>query len=287
VALEVAAGLAASPASSPVVEPCGAVPEGMACVPAGPFVRGAEADRHDCPQGGQRRPYRGVNAPRMTIDLDAFLMDLTEVTVSEWGGCVAARVCKRAGPLYRDFDRPAQPIVGVSWFDADTFCRWKGKRLPTEAEWEKAARGPDGEANPFGDAPLTCANAVIMDDRGRSCGVDNRSERAGTGRVLEVRSRPPGRYGIFDLAGNAEEWVADWWTPSYAACGAACAGKNPKGPCDGARSCEGMTWRSVRGGSWYWPAEHASGFHRRRHFPANEAKTFHHFGFRCAKDASP
>ena len=100
-----------------------------------------------------------------------------------------------------------------------------------------------------------------------------------------VGSRPPGRYGLYDMIGNVEEWVADWWTPSWLACGADCAGKNPKGPgrCPSQGDCPNHEYKVLRGGSWFWPAEHATGYHRRRHSPLNQP--FHHVGFRCA--ASP
>ena len=220
----------------------------------------------------------------MTVTLSTFYIDRTEVTYADFRACVAAGACADAGPRYVDFDRPAQPVVGVSWFDARDYCAWAGKRLPTEAEWEKAARGPQSTRTPFGDDATTCDVAIIMDTRGRSCG--QRKERGTspeTGRVALVGSRAAGHYGVFDMVGNAEEWVADWWSESYEACGDACAGVDPHGPCAGAESCDGHRMRVVRGGSWYWPAEHATGYHRRRHYPSNAP--FHHFGFRCAASA--
>jgi formylglycine-generating enzyme required for sulfatase activity len=84
--------------------------------------------------------------------------------------------------------------------------------------------------------------------------------------------------------GNAEEWVADWWSPSWASCGEACLGINPKGPCGGgATPCKGHTNKTVRGGSWFWGPECATGIRRRRYVPNNHPA--HHFGFRCAADA--
>ena len=82
------------------------------------------------------------------------------------------------------------------------------------------------------------------------------------------------------MMGNSWEWVLDWYSKSYADCGEACEGIDPKGPCDGAERCPRHYMKVVRGGSWYWDASRATGVFRRPHFPANEP--FHHFGFRCA-----
>ena len=217
----------------------------------------------------------------MEIELSAFFMDVTEVRVAAFEECIVAGACRAdAGPRYLDFDRADQPVVGISWFDAVDYCEWRGLHLPTEAQWEKAARGVSGDPTPFGSAPVDCETAVIRDDRGRSCGVRKEvGNSPDTGRVLEVGSRGAGHYGLVDMVGNAEEWVADWWSEDWSECGAECQGVDPLGPCAGSVDCD-RSWRVVRGGSWYWPAEHATGFHRRRHYPANSP--YHHFGFRCA-----
>ena len=166
-------------------------------------------------------------------------------------------------------------MVGANWFHARDYCAFRGKRLPTEAEWEKAARGPNGDLFPPGNEPLTCKNAIIQENGQKGCG---------TGITWDVASRPVERYGLYDMAGNSWEWVADWYAKDYTACGPACAGLNPRGPCEGADKCPGYTEKIVRGGSWWWDAEYALGSNRRPHFPAN--KPFHHFGFRCARDAA-
>jgi len=256
----------------------------MACVPAGPFVRGVDSDAHRCRQGGQ--PPSGIASlsPATTVHLDTFFIDRTEVTNQAYQRCVAAGSCRAVRALYADFDRPRQPVVGVSWHDAAAYCQAAGKRLPTEAEWEKAARGPGGDPYPWGSEAVSCRTAVIKDERGRSCGVKPEGGRPKDGRLREVGSRPAGRYGLYDMVGNAEEWVADWWIESLEACGDDCLGPNPKGPCGGRSPCPGRQFRVVRGGSWYWPAEHATGYHRRRHLPDNPRRQFHHFGFRCAAD---
>jgi len=249
---------------------CAEAPAGMACVPAGPFIRGAD----DGPEHAR---------PAARVWLQTFYMDVNEVTYAEYKACVKARKCDPSGPGYTDFDRPRQPINGIRWFDADKYCRAQGKQLPTEAQWEKAARGPDGALHPWGDEPATCERAIIKDSRGRSCGVKKLYSKPETGRPFEVGSRPAYRYGLHDMAGNSWEWVADWYAKDYASCGAECAGVEPRGPCGGAEVCPGYRRKLVRGGSWYWDAAHATAIYRRPHVPDNQP--FHHFGFRCA--ASP
>lgn len=272
-------GLAASPAASAssATSGCPPPPEGMACVPRGKLVRGVDGDTHVCRQGGQPASGR-ASLPRAEVTLDAFFVDRHEVDNRAYRVCVAEGPCRPARPIYPGFDRAELPVTGVSWHDADTYCRWAKKRLPTEAEWERAARGPKSEVYPWGGAVATCALAVIEDEAGRGCGEGLRNE---IGSPLAVGSRAPGAFGLFDMLGNAEEWVADWW--SEEPCGAACLGHDPRGPCGGAAHCPGHAFKVVRGGSWYWPAEHATGYHRRRHLPDNPKAMFHHFGFRCAK----
>lgn len=255
-----------------VILPCGEVPQGMACIPGGPFIRGSD----DGPKNAR---------PAQTIWLQTFYMDLHEVTYADYKECQKSKACLRGGPLYNDFDRPNQPIVGPSWFAAVRYCEVKGKHLPTESQWEKAARGPDGARYPWGDAEATCELAIIEDERGRSCGVKKKMEHPEKGRTFEIGSRPPGAYGLYDMAGNAWEWVYDWASPSWEACGKACQGTDPKGPCggEGKDTCGRVDKRVVKGGSWYWDASYATGFHRRTHFPHNlNSIEFHHFGFRCS-----
>jgi formylglycine-generating enzyme required for sulfatase activity len=244
-------------------------PPGMACIAGGSFIRGTD-------DGAEN------TRPAETVWLQTFYMDIDEVTNAAWKACRADGDCPRGGPLYNDFSRPNQPIVGPSWYAARAFCEHAGKHLPTEAQWEKAARGPDGALHPWGDDPATCELAVIKDARGRSCGIKKKQEHPDKGRTLVVGTRPPGVYGLRDMMGNAWEWVADWASESYAACGEACRGVDPRGPCDGADECPGHQEKVVRGGSWYWPASYATGVYRRSHVPANPHSSFHHFGFRCA-----
>lgn len=250
-----------------VILPCAEPPPGMACIPGGPFTRGSDDGRDN-------------ERPAQEVWMQTYYMDLYEVTYADYKACQKSKQCKRAGPLYNDFNRPKQPMTGTNWFASVQYCQVQGKHLPAEAQWEKAARGPDGARFPWGNEPATCERAVIKDKRGRSCGVNKRKEHPTKGRTFVVGSRPAGAYGLFDMSGNAWEWVHDWAAKDYASCGAACLGTDPKGPCDGALVCAGHTQRAVRGGSWYWDKRYATATYRRTHVPGNDP--FHHFGFRCA-----
>jgi len=246
---------------------CEGTPSGMACIDGGKFIRGS----NDGPENTR---------PQAEIWLQTYYMDLYEVTYAEYKACQKSKQCPKGGPLYNDFSNPKQPINGITWYAAQTYCEVHGKHLPTEAEWEKAARGPDGMLHPWGDEKATCKQAVIKDHRGRSCGVLKKKEHPKKGKPFVIGSRPPGVYGLYDMSGNSWEWVADWYSKDYASCGAACLGVDPKGPCGGAEPCKGHDEKLVRGGSWYWDARYATSIYRRPHFPKNDP--FHHFSFRCA-----
>ena len=271
--------------ASPSAEAClkGSV-SGMACIPAGAFTRGSLEPRR-CKQGEVKRiPKDEPNhAPPSSIEMPTYYMDLTEVTFQAYQACVKQKKCAPRRPAYGDFSAPKQPMVGLSWYEAYRYCKAVGKHLPTEAEWEKAARGSKGELYPWGSEEVTCKRAVIKDRSGRSCGVKKRFSKPHKGKTLPVKSRPPGRYGLYDMIGNAEEWTADWYSRDWAQCGPECAGINPKGPCSGQpadQPCARHRKKVVRGGSWYWPKECATSWTRRPHYPSN--KPYHHFGFRCA-----
>jgi formylglycine-generating enzyme required for sulfatase activity len=251
----------------PTPAPCEATPQGMSCIPGGPFVRGAD----DGPEDAR---------PKAIVYVSTFYMDQYDVTYEQYNECIRQKKCPHAKPNYKDFNHPRQPMNGVSWYDAVKYCEVHGKHLPTEAEWEKAARGVDGRLFPWGNEPVTCDRAVIMDAQGRSCGKPNNSRVPERGRPEDVGSRPAGIYGLFDMVGNSWQWVYDWYSKSYAECGPSCEGVDPKGPCDGKMGCPKMYRRVVRGGSWYWGPDMATSVYRRAHFPSNDP--FHHFGFRCA-----
>ncbi|HEY8431411.1 MAG TPA: SUMF1/EgtB/PvdO family nonheme iron enzyme [Sandaracinaceae bacterium] len=246
--------------------PADRIPEGMACVPGGTFVRGTD----DGPENER---------PAAAIFVSTFLMDTHEVTNAAYRECVAARVC-RPTVRFPGYMGDTQPAVAMRWADADAYCAWRGKRLPTEAEWERAASGPNDARFPWGDeAADPCAHAIVRVREGRGCGRDT---------TWPVGSRPPNAWGLYDLAGNVWEWVADHYSRCYRGCarecGDACFGDDPRGLCgDPHAPCpEAVGQRIVRGGAWWWPVERATTSHRRG--VPGENPTSHRFGFRCARD---
>jgi formylglycine-generating enzyme required for sulfatase activity len=193
-------------------------------IPGGPpFWRGH-------PHDAQPHPYGNPDThPLREITVGAFRIDRTEVTVGRYDRCVSAGVC--APRACRDASEavpPERPAACVRWEDSVAFCAWAGGRLPTEAEWEKAARSIDGRPYPWGKGAPTCDVAVFAE-----CGIDG---------PLPAGDRAAGAspYGVLDMAGNVSEWVADWYDPGYYAASPA---ENPKGPDSGST-------RVTRGGSF-------------------------------------
>lgn len=172
--------------------------------------------------------------PKHQVWLPVFSMDLHEVATGQYAAFLAAT--GRPAPwlwetvnLSQHSDRP---VIGVDWHDADAYCRWKGKRLPTEAEWEKAARGTDGRLYPWGNRAPTqdLANFAL-------------GARFSYSQVLmPVRSYEAGRspYGLFNMGGNVWEWVWDWYATNYYD---SSPERNPQGPEQG-------QFKVLRGGSW-------------------------------------
>jgi formylglycine-generating enzyme required for sulfatase activity len=172
----------------------------MVRVPAGSFYFGCnESEDSDC--------YRDEK-PGGWIALREFKIDRTEVTVSAYEACVQAEACRKPGigdPCnWGESGREDHPINCVTWYQARAYCAWVGKRLPSEQEWEKAARGTDGRIYPWGNEPASCAHAVMDDGSGRGCGRDSMT--------WPVGSKPSGAspYGALDMVGNVWEWTASW-----------------------------------------------------------------------------
>lgn len=238
----------------------------MSCIPEGFFLYGSD--------NSQYKDER----PAQKVWLSAFFIDKYEVSVSQYKKCVKAKKCKNVTSNYTHMRKEAYPQLKVSWYDARDYCQFMDKRLPTEAEFEKASRGPDGEIYSWGNEKATCKNAVIFSGKGRGC-TDQFQK---TGSVANVGSKGAYRYGLYDMTGNAHEWVNDWYAPNRKKCGVDCLGKNPQGPCSHKDSCPENPQKVVKGGSWYWNADWARAAKRRAYIPLN--KPPHHFGFRCAKD---
>ncbi len=189
----------ATPDAAPTAEAGLLAPEGMLLVPAGSFTMGADS-------GGEEDEH-----PAHRVTLPAFFLDRTEVTNEAYAACVARGACKsndvhiasetHAGPD-TNFTGPKQPVVGVRWDDAKTYCTAQGKRLPTEAEFERAIRGDDDRRFPWGNDAPTAERAVF-------------ARMYGAGHTEDVGTHPAGRgpFGHDDLAGNVWEWVDDEYDP--------------------------------------------------------------------------
>ena len=141
--------------------PCGPALADMICIPPGQFIRGVKRGHKD-------------EKPQQLLDMSPYFMDRFETTIEAYGECMKAGGCEKAGPNYRGFSSPRQPITGINWFQARAYCKWAGKRLPTEAEWEKAARTTDGRTYPWGEEDATCERAIL--DENADEGGDERDE---------------------------------------------------------------------------------------------------------------
>jgi len=218
-------------------------------IPAGSFVMGDNE-----------------TSPRREIFVDAFYMDKFEITVGRYAKFLEATGHVRPPEEWETVKIQSDgelPVVGVDWGDAASYCQWAGKRLPTDAEWEKAARGANERKYPWGNETPTPERARY----GRP--YENPVYKDG---VARVGSYPKGMrpFGVFDLSGNVTEWVADWFSESFPINEA----RNPKGP-------ESGTGRVLRGGGWYDPAERISAARRMYASSSNRADDI---GFRCAAD---
>jgi len=256
----------ASPTTSPgrVNPKDGAVLKG---VPAGEFEMGAEPESGlaicEMSSVGCALEDFFDEGPVHTVYLNSYWIYQTEVTNAQYRLCVEAEGC--ALPSFLEFyDQKAfsnHPVVYLSWYDAEDYCQWAGGRLPTEAEWEKAARGDGERIFPWGDNP--------------ECGFAN-MKGCTQGLTAEVGSFPDGAspFGVMDLAGNAAEWVADWYSPVYYL---EASSENPRGPSEG-------ELKVARGGSWKNPFSGVRTTNRTANFPEVFSSGV---GFRCVVDALP
>ncbi len=203
------------------------------------------------------------------VVLDAYWIDKYETSNARFKEFMKAT--SHPAPAYWDdprLSKPNQPVVGVSWTDASAFCKWEGKRLPTEAEWERAAKGPDGDRHyPWGHS---------LDPKKANYGQN-------VGRTMPVDSYPEGvsGYGVYNMAGNVFEWVDDWYQPSYYKQSVAL---NPKGADQGYNYANQGPVKVLRGGSWLAPETSLHTSHRFWNQPDNNSYGVG-LGFRCAKSA--
>ena len=232
-------GLAPREHASPTA---GASPDAMALIPAGTFIMGSTDGDAD-------------EKPVHEVAVKSFYVDVHEVTNAQYK--VFADATGRPLPPFwqPEFDKADEPVVGVSWHDAQAYATWAGKRLPAEAEWEYAARGGKRDVMyPWGNCLDTGAANF------KSFGI------------LPVMSFPANGFGLYDMAGNVWEWCADWYGADFYAVSPAA---NPAGPVDG-------VLKVLRGGAWYCGPDEVRAANRFYAMP--DARSFN-VGFRCAKDS--
>ena len=237
----------------------------MVLIPAGPFTMGSNDGLPN-------------ERPEHTVMLDSYYIDQYEVTLGFYRKFLESG--KRESPSTWDSEAEAaigdRPAIGMRWESASAYCQWAGKRLPTEAEWEKAARGTDGRRYPWGDMQpfvdianynrgMWVSEAVTL--VAVTSGLDGMSVRHG----LKEGGRSP--FGLSHMAGNVAEWVADWYERDYYY---KSPRKNPPGPTTGEKHV-------LRGGSW---ADLPSALRVTARFSAEPDFEDRTIGFRCAMDVT-
>ena len=231
-------------------------------VPAGEFTMGSDNGERD-------------EKPVHTVDLDAFWIDQTEVTTAMYLDCVNDGECEEPArtKYYSDSNHASHPVVYVYWHDAFNYCSWADRRLPTEAEWEKAASWNDSTKEkfvyPWGN-DFNCSKGNFSNRSYPNCNNFPITSPVGS---FSTSTSP---YGAFDMVGNVWEWVADWYSETYYASPSI---PNPLGPDSG-------TYRVMRGGAYY------SSLITPNYRSANRAGNFPSYadpliGFRCAMSATP
>lgn len=243
----------------------------MVFVPAGEFTMGstlqnAVAECEKYPDSDCRTSFYEDEEPVHTVYLDGFWIYKTEVTNAMYekcvnsGNCTAPRRSRSAtrDSYYGNSEFDDFPVVYVDWYEAQEYCQWAGGRLPTEAEWEKAARGTDAYTYPWGNSAPNDLLANYRSDPGDTVAVDSYPDGASP-------------YGALNMAGNVYEWTADWYGPYSSE-----YQSNPAGPVTG-------TQKVIRGGSWYYIEAWIRTTKRNYQSPEDD---FYNVGFRCVMPAT-
>ncbi len=241
----------------------GKPPEGMVLVPSGEFIMGSDEVDTEARalQFGSKKPWFVNERPKRKAYLDTYYIDKYEVTNAEYKKFVDAKVRRAPGYwINNTYPKGTEnyPVTDLNWYDADAYCRWRGKRLPTEAEWEKAARGTDGHRFPWSDE---------FDEKKCNCAGRYRG-------VMPVGSFEEGKssYGLYDMAGNVYEWVNDWYLAYPGS--------------DYNDEDFGEKYKVSRGGGWGGIGHYPLEIHYRTSFRFNipPQAAYNDLGFRCAKD---
>ena len=242
-----------------------APPPGMVLIPGGKFLMGCVPGDPSCTPGEQ---------PQHAVQLAAYYLDAHEVTIARYAACVKDGVCMEpttsttsaANCNWGIVGRDEHPVNCLTWAQADAFCLWDAKALPTEAQWEKAARGGvDGKKYPWTLDKIDCSLVVW------NGGAATSGKGCDHGGTLPAGSRPGNGYGLYDMAGNVWEWVADWYGDDYYAASPAAG---PTGPTFGSN-------RAARGGGFAdGEARNFRASARNSLYPTDGAADL---GFRCAR----
>lgn len=260
------------------------VPMDMVLINPGGFIRGIDksTQEHNNPTHPSEtyKPFDD-ESPATMIYLLAYYIDKYEVSNAQYTEFIKAT--DHPAPAYWDhheLNQPNYPVTGVNWYDANAYCHWANKRLPTEAEWEKAARGPAGSLFPWG-------NEVDY-----SKGNFAKGKLGNSGITAPVDAFPGGKsyYGVHNMAGNVFEWVQDWYAYDYYKVSQEIS--NPQGPQYPASTSTGDPKgkikpagkkKVIRGGSWFAPHRSVTTTHRFWNDPMNNSYGIG-LGFRCALD---
>ena len=246
-------------AADSVAGGAGEPPAGMVAIPAGEFTMGRTFETSD-DKSGMRPLVLRDDRPAHGVRLDAYWMDATEVTHSAYGDFLSAT--GREAPYHWSGGEMPEgledhPVFNVGWDDATAFCVWKGKRLPTEAEWERAARGGlEGKNYPWGGEKPDRTRARYSTPEG----------------AAPVGRHPPNGFGLFDMAGGVSEWCQDRFGRTYYS---ESPPANPQGPSEG-------QYRIFRGGAWSDGPNRITVFFRNWTRPEQRTPNL---GFRCVQDA--